>query len=71
MNLVNLLNGSTSGNGHELIIIGYDDTKQSWLCLNSWGANWGSNGNGTVWIRYDNENIQYRYNGMFQIVIKE
>lgn len=71
MNLVNLLNGSTSGNGHELIIIGYDDTKQSWLCLNSWGANWGKNENGTVWIRYDNENIQYPYNGVFQIVIKE
>lgn len=63
--------GTERGNGHEMIIIGYDDTKQSWLCLNSWGANWGKNGNGTIWIRYDNENIEYPYNSMFQVVIKE
>lgn len=41
--------------GHALVIIGYDDTKQSWLCLNSWGPNWGNNG--TTWIKYDNEHI--------------
>lgn len=63
--------GTERGNGHEMIIIGYDDTKQSWLCLNSWGANWGKNGNGTIWIRYDNENIEYPYTQMFQVVIKE
>lgn len=38
-----------------MVIIGYNDTKQSWLCLNSWGANWGNNG--TTWIKYDNEHI--------------
>lgn len=41
--------------GHAMVIIGYDDTKQSWLVLNSWGANWGNNG--TIWIRYDSEGI--------------
>ena len=27
--------GTEFGSGHEMIIIGYDDTKQSWLCLNT------------------------------------
>lgn len=63
--------GTEYGSGHEMIIIGYDDTKQSWLCLNSWGADWGKNGNGTLWIRYDNENIVYPYKHMFQAIIKE
>lgn len=62
---------SQSEDGHQMVIIGYDDTKQSWLCLNSWGANWGKNGNGTIWIRYDNENIVYQYGIMLQAIIKE
>lgn len=41
--------------GHKLVAIGYDDNKQSWLCLNSWGPNWGNNG--TIWIEYNNEHI--------------
>ena len=41
--------------GHAMVIIGYDDTKQSWLVLNSWGANWGNNG--TIWLKYDTEGI--------------
>ena len=38
-----------------MVIIGYDDTKQSWLVLNSWGANWENNG--TIWLKYDTEGI--------------
>ncbi len=41
--------------GHDLVVIGYDDTKQSWLCLNSWGPNWGNNG--TIWVEYDSKHI--------------
>lgn len=64
--------GTKYGDGHEMIIIGYDDTKQSWLVLNSWGANWGKNGNGTLWVKYDNENTSYyQYGAMLQAVIKE
>ena len=30
--------------GHAIIVIGYDDSKQAFLCRNSWGKNWGLNG---------------------------
>ena len=63
--------GTKYGSGHEMIIIGYDDEKQSWLCLNSWGANWGNNGNGTIWIKYNDENIVYSYSSMFQAIIEQ
>lgn len=62
--------GSINNSGHRLIVIGYDDTKQSWLCLNSWGATWGSNGNGTVWIKYNNKGIQNSYKSVLQATIE-
>jgi C1A family cysteine protease len=49
---------------HEMLIIGWDDAKQAWLCKNSWwdtqnlGNNAppndkpGPNGDGTIWIAY-------------------
>jgi hypothetical protein len=40
-----------TGNSHALVLIGYDDSKNAYLCLNSWGTRWG--GNGTIWIDYD------------------
>ena len=50
--------------GHRMLIIGWDDSKESWLVLNSWGNTWvqdeyvpNSNGDGTVWIKYSNENF--------------
>lgn len=30
--------------GHELCVVGYDDTKNWFIVRNSWGKNWGSNG---------------------------
>jgi len=30
--------------GHAVPIIGFDDTKQAFLCLNSWGTSWGNAG---------------------------
>jgi len=30
--------------GHAILIVGWDDTEQSWVCKNSWGANWGQGG---------------------------
>ncbi|MBN2103414.1 T9SS type A sorting domain-containing protein [bacterium] len=29
---------------HAILIIGWDDTEQSWICKNSWGPLWGDNG---------------------------
>lgn len=59
--------GAVNGNyvGHEMVIIGYDDTKQSWLVLNSWGPNWRNNG--TFWLEYNNEGIY----GIEQVIIEQ
>jgi len=32
---------------HCIMIAGYDDTQQCWICKNSWGTGWGENG----WFR--------------------
>ena len=37
--------GQQSIGGHAVICIGYDDSKQVWICRNSWGSGWGINGN--------------------------
>ena len=38
--------------GHAVLLIGWDDDKQAFLCKNSWGVG-GPNGDGTFWIAYD------------------
>ncbi len=38
--------------GHAILLIGWDDAKQAWLCKNSWGTS-GPNGDGTFWIAYN------------------
>lgn len=44
--------------GHEVLIVGYDDTTSSFLVVNSWGDNWGcqppgANSRGYFWLPYD------------------
>jgi len=39
------------GGAHAAAIIGYDDSKNAYLLLNSWGLNWGDQG--TIWVDYD------------------
>jgi hypothetical protein len=36
--------------GHCIVIVGYDDSKQAWLIRNSWTTGWGTNGYG--WFGY-------------------
>lgn len=36
--------------GHAMCVIGYDDRKQAFQIMNSWGPDWGKNGIG--WVRY-------------------
>lgn len=36
--------------GHCVCCVGYDDTRQAWLCKNSWGNDWGEEG--FFWIGY-------------------
>ncbi|RLC20069.1 MAG: hypothetical protein DRI57_05665 [Deltaproteobacteria bacterium] len=43
--------GSYKG-GHAVLIIGWDDSRGTWLCKNSWGATGGPDGDGTFRIAY-------------------
>ena len=36
--------------GHALCVIGYDDRRQAFQIMNSWGSEWGNNG--VAWVRY-------------------
>lgn len=44
--------GSTFSGGHAVLLIGWDDAKQAFLCKNSWGSNGGPQKDGTFWIAY-------------------
>ena len=44
-----ILDGSQLG-GHAMTIVGYDDGKNAFRIVNSWGTNWGDNG--FAWIDY-------------------
>lgn len=46
----NLKDGTNHGN-HAICLVGYDDSRQAFKFINSWGTDWGVNGYG--WISYD------------------
>jgi C1A family cysteine protease len=68
----NQCGGSTN---HQIILVGWDDSTQSWILRNSWGAGWGENGymrikydpagsnsrvgEGTSWVTYQNQGCSY------------
>ena len=39
------------GGSHAMVVVGYDDDRQAFRILNSWGRNWGEGGYG--WFGYD------------------
>lgn len=41
---VNTANGDIYIGNHEMLIVGYDDDKGTWIVENSWGKDWGTNG---------------------------
>ena len=43
------------GVNHAVNIVGWDDSKKSWLMRNSWGEKWGEKG--YMWIEYGSNNI--------------
>ena len=45
----NLGNTAPAG-GHALVVVGYDDRKEAFRLMNSWGKNWGDNG--FIWVKY-------------------
>lgn len=44
------LGDTTPAGGHALVVIGYDDRRQAFQLMNSWGREWGRGG--FVWIKY-------------------
>jgi len=40
--------GGKIAGGHGVIVAGYDDAEQYWICKNSWGTDWGEDGG---WFR--------------------
>ena len=36
---------------HAMVLVGYDDSKSAFKVRNSWGTDWGDNGN--IWVDYD------------------
>ena len=38
--------------GHAVLVVGYDDSKQSFIMRNSWGTSWGQNGYFTIPYTY-------------------
>jgi len=36
---------------HAMVVVGYDDERQAFLFLNSWGTDWGQQG--SVWVSYE------------------
>jgi len=47
--------------GHAMVVIGYDDGKQAFEIMNSWGKEWGQDG--YMWIKYD-DFAEYCYYAM-------
>jgi len=43
--------GGEVGNGHAIVIVGYDDAKNAFKVVNSWGTGWGDEG--YAWINYN------------------
>ena len=49
---------NTSGGGHAILIVGYDDKNKRFICLNSWGSKWGHNG--YFYINYSDQALLMR-----------
>ena len=45
------LGDTTFMGAHAMVVVGYDDGRQAFELLNSWGTDWGNDG--FIWVRYD------------------
>jgi C1A family cysteine protease len=55
--------------GHALTIVGYDDAKNAFKIVNSWGKEWGDNG--FIWVDYDYLLNSFVFNGNIYILSSE
>lgn len=44
------LGNTAPAGGHALVVVGYDDRKEAFRLMNSWGKNWGDGG--YIWVKY-------------------
>lgn len=44
--------GATTLTSHAVCAIGYDDTKECWICVNTFGPNWGGTEDGRFMLKY-------------------
>ena len=44
------LGNTTPAGGHAMVVVGYDDRKEAFRLMNSWGKNWGDQG--FIWVKY-------------------
>ncbi len=56
-----MLGDTTFSSAHAMVVVGFDDGKQAFEVMNSWGSSWGDNG--FCWIRYADyaEHARYAY----------
>ena len=54
--------------GHALVIVGYDDSKQAYHFVNSWGTHWGENGFG--WISYRSAAALWQEGFVMQVEVR-
>jgi len=55
------LGNTAPAGGHAMVVVGYDDRKEAFRLMNSWGKNWGDNG--FIWVKYKDfgEFCKYAY----------
>jgi C1A family cysteine protease len=44
------LGDTTPAGGHAIVVVGYDDKRQAFQLMNSWGKEWGRDG--FIWLKY-------------------
>ena len=44
------IGNTTPAGGHAMVVVGYDDRKEAFRLMNSWGKNWGDGG--YIWVKY-------------------
>jgi len=63
------LGNTTPMGGHALCVVGYDDKKEAFEVMNSWGTDWANDG--FVWVKYEDYGRFVKYAFQFSLLEKE